>query len=46
MMQRIFPSLITLLGLRLLSNLEGREGIPHIILSLQGEDTMSVLLGI
>lgn len=30
----------------LLLLLEGREGIPNIILSLRGEDTMSVLLGI
>lgn len=46
MMQRIFPYLITLLRLLLFPNLEVRERIPNIILSLQGEDTMSVLLEI
>lgn len=32
-------------GLLSLPNLEAREGIPNTILSLQGEDTMSVLPG-
>lgn len=45
MIQGIFPYPITLLGLLLLPNLQEREGIPNIILSLQGKDTMSVLLG-
>lgn len=44
MMQGIFY-LITPLGLLLLSNPEARGEIPNIILSPQGEDTISVLLG-
>lgn len=44
-MQGIFSYLVTPLGLLSLPNLEAREGIPNTILSLQGEDTMSVLPG-